>query len=69
MCLTRSAKIISRNKRRCRPGDKARDKLNDIGEAILAEKMPKLAIKYGRSFAAPHALIQHLQRHAFARTS
>lgn len=43
-------------------GDKARDELNRVGEAILAEQMPKLAIKYAPAIRGDRAVAASLMK-------
>ena len=42
--------------------DKARSKLNEVGEAILAEQMPNLAIKHATAARGLNAIIGQLQK-------
>jgi hypothetical protein len=42
--------------------DKARGKLNDIGEAILAEQLPTLAIKHATVARGLAAVIDQMQK-------
>jgi hypothetical protein len=42
--------------------DKAKARLNDVGEAILAEQMPHLAIKHATSARGTRGVIEHLQK-------